>query len=62
MKHRRRSWMDRKRARLSAVIAWSLQGSARPLPMHRHAALWLACRMLEVDLALWRLRHGGQVE
>lgn len=55
MKSRRRSWVDRSRARYGWLIAWALQGSARPLPMHRHAALWAAARMMEIDLALHRL-------
>lgn len=60
MKPRRRSWVDRSRARYGWLIARALEGAPRPLPMHRRAALWVACRMIEVDLALWRFSHGGR--
>ena len=62
MKPRRRSWVDRARARYGWLTAWALQGSGRPLPMHRRSALWAAARMLEVDLALWKMTHGGAVD
>jgi len=44
------------------LVGVALSGSERPLPAHRFVVLWIACRLFAVDLAFWRLAHGGRVD
>lgn len=49
------TWGKRADRRYGFLIQFAFACSLRPLPMHRYAALWVGCRLYELDRVLWRM-------